>query len=73
MYELNLIGDHREKFKAAAKKRMRERGWQMQDLADAVGRPINTLYSFFKKNDEPQRFLAAEIANVLEMERKEWD
>lgn len=75
MYELTLHGQARERFKQAAKRKMREKRWHVKELAEATGRTQNTIYAFFKAdgNDLPQRFLTAEIANVLEMTRKDWE
>lgn len=72
MYEITLIGNAKEKFKKAAKAKMRERGWKMSDLAEATGRSIGTIHYFFANTNRPQRFLAADIAEALGMDRKDW-
>lgn len=73
MYELNLTGDARDRFKKIAKDRMKEQGITMGDLADKIGRPVNSLYGFFNSyQKKPNRFLAAEIARTLDIKQKDW-
>lgn len=72
MYELYLGASERERFKEAAKQKMLNKGWTMNDLAKHTDRPVGAIYSFFRTGGKPQRFLAAEIYNALEMNRKDW-
>lgn len=72
MYELILKGEQRIKFKAEAKKRLEVKGWDMKVLASEIGRPVNTVYKFFSNSSKSNRFVAAEIAKVLDMKPKDW-
>ena len=72
MYELNLAGQARDDFKALAKKKMRAKGWTMKILAAEIHRTPGSVYSFFAHNSKPQRFIAAEIATVLEIKRSDF-
>lgn len=72
MYELTLTGAARERFKQLAKERMQDQGISMKDLADKIERPVNSIYGFFNSyQKKTNRFLAAEIANALGIERSE--
>jgi ribosome-binding protein aMBF1 (putative translation factor) len=73
MYELTLNSAQLERFKQAAKRKMRGKGWTMKILAIEIGRKPSAVYSFFSHSDKPRRFLAAEIATVLEMTHKDWE
>lgn len=55
-------------FTAEAKKLMHIKGWDMKDLAKQIGRPVGSVRKFFSLKDRSSRFLAAEIANALDME-----
>ena len=72
MYELNLNDKQREKFMASAKRKLREKKWSMKVLAAEIGRTPQSVYSFFAHKDRPMRFIAAEIATVLGMQREDW-
>lgn len=72
MIEIVLTREEYVNFTAEAKKRMRIKGWSAKVLAKKIGRPVESVYMFFSPNNKPSRFLAAEIANALEMEQKDW-
>lgn len=73
MYELRLTKTEKQKFVDVARYRLHKRGMTLKDLADEVGRPVNSVYGFFNSyQKKPNRFLAAEIARVLEMQSKDW-
>ena len=72
MYELYLTGQARERFNAAAKRKMRAKKWNVKVLAAELGRTPESVYSFFAHKNRPMRFLAAEIATKLEMTREDW-
>lgn len=54
-------------FTAEAKKIMRLQGYTNKDVAELIGRKENAVSKFFTKNYS-SRFMAAEIANVLNMD-----
>lgn len=72
MIEIVLNQRSHIKFIAEAKKRMKVKGWSMNDLAEKLGKPVASIYDFFSSKKKPSRFLAAEIADVLEMKPKDW-
>ena len=67
MYEVKLTPKSRKQFIATARSRMSARGWNMNDLAKAINRPGNSVYSFFSHDSRSNRFLAAEIAKALDI------
>lgn len=69
MVELNLSPDEWIKFVALAKKTMTERNMTVNDLADAIGRPHGSVRNFFAANSRHSRFLAAEIAESLDIRK----
>lgn len=69
MVELNLSSEEWVKFVALAKKTMTERNMTVNDLADAIGRPHGSVRNFFATNSRHSRFLAAEIAECLEIRK----
>lgn len=71
MIEIVLSDKEWVKFTAEAKKRMRMKGWSNKKLAESIGKNENSVSRFFAKNCS-SRFMAAEIANVLGMKRKDW-
>lgn len=72
MIEIVLSKKEYIKFTAEARKRMRIKGWNIEHLAEHIGRPINSVYDFFSRKKRTSRFLAAEIAEALDMESKDW-
>lgn len=72
MYELRLNNVTKQKFVASAKNKLSERGMTIRDLAKQIGRPVNSLYCFFSNDKKQNKFVAAEIANALEMKREDW-
>ena len=72
-YEIRLKPKEKEKFIAVAKAKLEQLDWQYSDLAEATGYKLSSIYQFFsEKGGYPNRFLAAKIANVLGIERREW-
>lgn len=71
MIEIVLDEKQHKKFTAEALKRMRMKGWDMQDLAEHIGKSVGSVRNFFSDNDNHSRFLAAEIADALGMRLKE--
>ena len=59
-------------FVAEARKRMRIKCWSTEDLAKQINRPVSSVYNFFSKNRKPSRYLAAEIAKALDMNKRYW-
>ena len=69
-YELKLTKSERVRFIAAVKHEMTLNGWKIKDLADAVGYKPSSIYEFFSNPDVDNKFLAAAIADKLNL--KEW-
>lgn len=72
MYEVNLYGKNRERFKAAVKKKMEEQRISYKELAEKINRPVNSIYCFMNDDRRPNRFLAAEIAEALDIKQRDW-
>ena len=72
MIEIVLTKNEYIKFTAEARKRMRIKGWSTEDLAKQINRPVSSVYNFFSKNRKPSRYLAAEIAKALDMNKRYW-
>ena len=73
MYELHLQPSEKNKFVNVARDRLEKKGMTLKDLAKEIGRPVNSIYGFFNNSKKkPNRFLAAEIANSLNMTQTDW-
>ena len=72
MIEIVLSKKEYIKFTAEARKRMRIKGWSTEELAKQINRPVSSVYNFFSKNRKPSRYLAAEIAKALDMNKRYW-
>jgi hypothetical protein len=73
MYELRLSPSEKEKFVNVARYRLYNRNMTLKDLAAKIDRPVNSVYGFFNSyKKKPNRFLAAEIANALNMKQSDW-
>ena len=72
MIEIVLTKNEYIKFTAEARKRMRIKGWSTEELAKQINRPVSSVYNFFSKNRKPSRYLAAEIAKALDMNKRYW-
>lgn len=73
MYELRLRPAEKQKFVNVARHRLASKGMTLKDLADEIGRPVNSVYGFFNSyKTKPNRFIAAEIANTLDMTQADW-
>jgi hypothetical protein len=70
--EVVLSGKEYVRFTAEAKKRMHINGLDMNELAKQIDRPAGSVRNFFSDKGTPSRFIAAEIAQILEMEIKDW-
>lgn len=71
MYEINLSSKGKKKFVQDAKAIMKEKGITLAELAKQINRPVGSLYCFFGNGKIKNRFLAAEIADALEMRKGE--
>ena len=69
-YELKLTKSERVRFIAAVKHEMTLNACKIKDLADSVGYKPSSIYEFFSNPDVENKFLAAEIADKLNL--KEW-
>lgn len=67
MYEVKLTPKSRKQFIATVHKKMNARGWKMKDLAEAIDRPVKSVYNFFYDRSKQNRFIAAEIAKALDI------
>ena len=73
MYELRLTASSKQKFVDVARHRLNDRCMTLKDLAEKIGRPVNSVYGFFNSyKKKPNRFIAAEIANALNMKPEDW-
>lgn len=72
MIEVVLNQENYTKFVAEAKKRMYVKGWDIKDLATQIKRPVGSVRKFFSRKSKPSRFIAAEIAEVLDMKVRDW-
>ena len=72
MIEIVLSKKEHILFVAEARKRMRIKGLSTDDLAKQINRPVSSVYNFFSKNRKPSRYLAAEIAKALDMNKRYW-
>ena len=72
MIEIVLSKKEYIKFTAEARKRMRIKGWSTEELAKQINRPVSSVYNFFSKSRKPSRYLAAEIAKALDMNKRYW-
>lgn len=72
-YEVFFHDDkEKSRFLMAVRHEMKLRNWEMQDLANSIGRSRNALYDFFNCKNKSSRFIAADIANLFQFQRKEW-
>ena len=73
MYELKLTKQNKQKFVDVARHRLSDRQMTIKTLAEKIGRPVNSVYGFFNSyQKKPNRFLAAEIADALNIQSKDW-
>ena len=72
MYELRLTKNQKQKFVNVVRYRLAHNDMTLKDLAEQIGRPVNTVYNFMSHDNRANRFLAAEIAEKLEMKPEEW-
>ena len=73
MYELNISKQSKQKFISVARHRLADRNMTIKDLAEKIGRTVNSVYGFFNSyQTKPNRFLAAEIATALNIQSKDW-
>ena len=72
MYEIRLNDKTKDQFVKAMKIKLLEKGMKVKDLADELDRPVSNIYNFISAKDRPNRFLAAEIAQALGMNPKDW-
>lgn len=47
------------------------RMWDYKDLAEKIGKSPKTVWQFIY-TDKKSRFVAADIANLFQLQRKEW-
>ena len=73
MLELQL--DRREKvlFLRVAEKRMKEKRITKKQLAEKINRPYGSVRNYFYDLATMNKFLTAEIANVLDIKESDWN
>ena len=73
MLELQL--DRREKvlFLRVAEKRMKEKRITKKQLAEKINRPYGSVRNYFYDLATRNKFLTAEIANVLDIKESDWN
>ena len=62
----------REKFVNVVRKRMAERSITVPELANQIGYNRKSVYQFFNTATIDNKFLAASIANALEIDKMDW-
>lgn len=60
------------KFIRAVNHELQLRNWGVKDLAESIGRQKSTVYDFLNDRCGSSRFVAADIANLFQLQRKEW-
>ena len=71
-YELRMTEAQRKRFIQIVKDRMKEKGISVRELVMLLNYAPSSIYPFLGYPDVKYRFLAAAIADALEIERKEW-
>ena len=72
-YELRLTKEQKKRFVAVAKKRLKERGMQYSNLAEAIDYSCGSVKEFLsEKNEKRNRFIAAQIANELKIKKEDY-
>lgn len=71
-YELRMTKAQKKRFIQIVKDRMKEKGISVRELAKLTKYAPSSVYQFLSDSDIKNRFLTAAIAEVLEIERKEW-
>lgn len=72
MYELKLTPANKKRFLLAVKEELKKRNMSRKDLAEKIGRPLNSVYDFFATNGRSNRYIAAEIADALNIRFQDW-
>lgn len=71
MYELKVRKTQARRFKQVARSKMVLRNLRMKDLAELSGYSPSSLYNFFSDGNW-NRFLAATLAEKLDIKEREW-
>lgn len=71
MYELKVRKAQARRFKQVARSKMVLRNLRMKDLAELSGYSPSSLYNFFSDGNW-NRFLAATLAEKLDIKEREW-
>ena len=72
-YELRLTKEQKKRFVMVAKSRLKERGMYYSDLANAINYSCGSVKEFLSdKSEKTNRFIAAQIADELEIKAKDY-
>ena len=70
-YALALTEEEKQKFVVVMKRKLKHRGMTQQDLAKELGMSCSSIYSL-RSRKISNRFVAAAIANYLDIKEGEW-
>ena len=70
-YALALTEEEKQKFVVVMKRKLKHRGMTQQDLAKELGMSCSSIYSL-RIRKISNRFVAAAIANYLDIKEGEW-
>ena len=71
-YELTLTAQSKEAFKTVVKQKLEDKHISLVELAKLIDRPLATVYNFMYNKNRANRFVAAEIANALDINRNDF-
>ena len=72
-YELKLTKEQKKRFVVVVKSRLKERGMIYSDLANAINYSCGSVKEFLSdKSEKTNRFIAAQIANELNIKKEDY-
>ena len=70
-YEIKLNKKEKSLFVSAISKKLKEKDMTVYELADKMGKPVKSIYNFMSSKSS-SRFLAAELADFLNIDKSEY-
>ena len=70
--QLNMQPREKAKMMYVVRKELKKRGMSLSQLAKEINRPYQTVLNFFGGEKKPLKFVAADIANYLQLRRSDW-
>ena len=70
-YEIKLNAKEKPLFVASVNQKLKEKGMTVYELADKMGKPVKSIYNFMGSKSN-SRFLAAELADFLNIDKSEY-